>query len=370
VTVNVMPASTRATGEGRRTRFAWSMLLGAVVLLACVPLAASDRFLFTVIQMQVAALFALAFNLLWRHTRLLSFGHAAYFGIGMFATIHAMRAAESGFSILPPPLLPLVGAAAGMILGAAAGYFATIRTGTYFAMITLAVAELMYALGPQLETVFGGEMGLSSMRMPWLGLTFASTTQVYFVVLAWSLPAMASLYLFGLTPLGRIAYAIGDDETRVRFLGYDVHATKTLVFIVSAGYSGLAGGLLTFVTENVNYTIFGGTASAAVVLHTFIGGSGMFLGPVIGAAGLTLLGALLADATRLWLLYQGLIFVTMMLFVPEGVAPLILTRWQRWRTETGWRPVLLDAGRLALLALAVGAVVMAIELLGRSMTRS
>src|SRR5438105_911998 len=110
--------------------------------------------------MLAAALFALAFNLLWRHARLLSFGHAAYFGAGMFAAVHLMRAVEAGVVNIPLPLIPFAGLLAGLLLGLIAGYFSTIRTGTYFAMITLAFAELLYALGPQWDAVFGGEAGL------------------------------------------------------------------------------------------------------------------------------------------------------------------------------------------------------------------
>ncbi|MFC3229741.1 branched-chain amino acid ABC transporter permease [Marinibaculum pumilum] len=353
-----LPAA--APGASRRRRAMFLAIAAVIVLLATMPLAIGDRFLFTLIQMLVGALFALSFNLLWRHARLLSFGHAAYFGIGMFATIHLMRAVEGGAIALPAPLIPFAGALGGMLLGAAAGWFATVRTGTYFAMITLAIAELMYALGPQLEPLFGGEMGMSSMRMPWAGLSMGPIAQIYWLVLAWTLPAIASLYLFGLTPLGRVAFALGDDETRVRFLGYNARLTKTIVFVVSATYAGLAGGLLAFVTENVNYTIFSGTVSAAAVLHTFVGGSGLFLGPVFGAAGLTLLGALLADTTRLWLLYQGLIFVGVMLFVPQGLTPLVLSRWRRWRAPEGRRVLFRDAARtllfVLLAALAVGGI--------------
>src|SRR5439155_11937855 len=114
--------------------------------------------------------------------------HAAYFGTGMFAVIHLMRAAESGALAVPLPLIPLAGALAGCLLGVVAGFFATVRTGTYFAMITLAVAELIYALGSQWEGLFGGEAGLSSMRLAWAGWTFATAGEVYYIVLGWFLP--------------------------------------------------------------------------------------------------------------------------------------------------------------------------------------
>lgn len=312
----------------------WLLVAAAVTLLLLVPMLFGDRLVFVWIQMLTASLFALAFNLLWRHTRLLSFGHAAYFGTGMFAAVHLMRLADAGTLAVPLPLIPLGGALAAGLLGIVAGYFATVRTGTYFAMITLAIAELIYALGSQWEALFGGEAGLSSMRLPWAGWTFATTGEVYYIVLAWVVPAIALLYYVGLTPLGRLAFAIGDDETRVRFLGYNAHTAKTLVFALSAfhaGLAGLAGSLLAIVNENVNYGTFGGSVSASVVLHTFIGGSNVFFGPVIGAGGLTILGALLSDVTRLWLLYVGAAFVLMMLYCPDGLASLTMANLRLWR---------------------------------------
>jgi branched-chain amino acid transport system permease protein len=345
----------------------WAVAAAATLALVLVPNLCGDRYVFVFIQMLTASLFALAFNLLWRHTRLLSFGHAAYFGAGMFATIHLMRAIDAKLMVVPLPLVPLAGGVVACLLGVIAGYFATVRTGTYFAMITLAIAELIYALGSQWEALFGGEAGLSSMRQPWLGWTFAMTGQVYYIVLGWFLPAVASLYYLGLTPLGRLAFAIGDDETRVRFLGYDAHLAKTIVFAISAFYAGLAGGLLALANENVNYGIFAGPVSASVVLQTFIGGSGAFLGPVIGASGLTLLGALLSDVTRLWLLYVGVAFVLVMLYVPDGIAALASTHWRLWRTQPWHRlaPVYVLS---ALAAVAfMGATVFVVELTARVM---
>ena len=307
-------------------------LIVAVAALLAVPFLGGDRFVFVAIQILTASLFALSFNFLWHNTRLLSFGHAAYFGAGMFAAIHLMRAAESHLLAVPLPLIPLVSAVAAGLLGLVAGFFATVRTGTYFAMITLAIAELTYAVGSQWETVFGGEAGLSSMRLPWLWWDFATSGQTYYVVRGWSLAGAGLLYYIGRTPLGRLAIALGDDEVRVGFLGYHVHLAKTLIFALSAFFAGLAGSLLGITTENASYGVFAGTISASVVLQTFIGGPGLFLGPVIGAAGLTLLGSLVSDVTRLWLLYVGIVFVLMMLYVPHGIVDFLSRTAQLWRS--------------------------------------
>ena len=302
--------------------FGSSAAFAALLCLAALPLLLPSRAIGTAIQMQIAALFALAFNILWRQTRLLSFGHSAFFGIGMFATIHAMRAAVSGTLPLPLPLLPLAGLCAAFILGILIGFLATARTGTYFAMVTLAFAEVIHQFASQWQGFFGGETGLSTMRLPWAGLSFGSEAEVYYLVLVWSLVAITSVYYFTRTPLGQLAFALGDNELRVRFLGYNARLAKTLVFAVSAMFSGLAGGLLAVANENADYSIFSAGASGLVVIHAFFGGAGFFFGPIVGAAILTLLGSVVSDATRLWPLYQGTLFILVVMYLPKGVVGL------------------------------------------------
>ena len=134
------------------------LLLGVVLAAALValPVFSDLGTLNLVIKIMIAAIFALGFNLLWGQTGLPSFGHAAYYGIGTFATIYMMDAIDHG-GAFPTPLLPLVGAAGGFIFGLVAGWFATIRSGVYFAMITVALAELVSAIAFKWEGVFGGE---------------------------------------------------------------------------------------------------------------------------------------------------------------------------------------------------------------------
>ncbi len=309
--------------------------IGVVIVMAfsALPLVVPPRAIGTLIQMQVASVFALAFNILWRQTRLLSFGHAAFFGTGMFATIHLMRAQEIGAALVPLPLLPLAGLAAGGLLGIVIGYFATARTGTYFAMVTLAFAEVIHQIAPQWEGLFGGEAGLSTIRMPWAGISFGSNIEVYYFVLVWFLIAVGGMYAFARMPLGRLAFALGDNEVRVRFLGYNARRAKTLVFAVSAMFAGLAGGLLAVTNENVDYSVFAASTSGLVVIHTFVGGAELFLGPIVGAIGLVLFSSVVSDVTRLWMLYQGVLFVLVVMYMPQGVAGLLLDNLApaRWR---------------------------------------
>lgn len=298
-----------------------SLLVAGVALLVALPALLSAGLLIASIQMLVAALFASAYGMLSGRAGMLSFGHAAYFGVGAFATVHAMNA-FGGSGLLPTPLMPLIGAGAGLAVGIVAGWFATQRSGTTFAMITLAVAELLHALAPQLKGLFGGESGISTMRAPAWGLDFGSTTQVYYLTLAWVLLALGLLYFHGLTPAGRVTLALRENAHRLRFLGYDVHGLGVSAFAISAMFSGLAGGLQALSNEAANYAVFDAGVSASVVLNSYIGGVGSFLGPALGAALMTFFGYAVSDATQSWLLYQGVLFVGVMMFAPAGLSGL------------------------------------------------
>ena len=297
------------------------LLCAGVAALIALPVLLSQGLVNAAIQMLIAALFACAYNLLCGQAGMLSFGHAAYFGVGAFATVHAMNAV-GGAGLLPTPLLPLAGAACGLAFGSVAGWFATKRSGTYFAMITLAIAELVHSLAPHLKGLFGGEAGVSTMRMPAWGLDFGATTQVYYVTLVWVLASVAALYAFTHTPLGRITYALRENSGRLRFLGYNVHGLSTTVFAISAMFCGIAGGLQVVSNESANYMVFDPGLSAAVVLNSYIGGVKVFLGPALGAALMTFFGYAVSDLTQSWLLYQGILFVVVMMYMPSGLTGL------------------------------------------------
>ncbi len=305
------------------------------------------------VNVLIASLFALAFNLLIGQAGLLSFGHAAYFGVGAFAALHLMISIEEGLAF-PTPLVPLAGAATGLFIGLIAGYFATMRSGVYFALVTLAIAELFHSLAPRLQGLFGGEAGVSSMRMPWSGIVFGSMLEVYYLTLAWVVICGAALWAYTRTPFGRLTLALRDNEQRVRFLGYNTHSAKVIVFALSAMFAAVAGSLLAISNETANYSLFASDVSAQVVLQTFVGGSTVFFGPVIGAAVFTLFSFLVSDLTRSWVFYQGLIFVLVMLYAPTGIGG-VLQHHIRNRRRLDW-------GRLSglyLLALVGGLLVTA-----------
>jgi branched-chain amino acid transport system permease protein len=335
-----------------------------LAFLVSAPLLLSQGLVNAAIQMLIAALFASAYNVICGQAGMLSFGHAAYFGSGAFATVHAMNAL-GGTGLLPTPLLPLAGAVGGLFIGAVAGWFATKRSGTYFAMITLAIAELLHALAPHLKGLFGGEAGVSAMRLPAMGLAFGSTTQVYYLTLVWVLVSLALLYLYTCTPVGRLTLGLRENAHRLAFLGYDVHKLSVLVFSVSAMFSGIAGSLQVINNEAANYVVFDAGVSATVLLNTYIGGVNVFLGPALGASLMTFFGYAVSDLTQSWLLYQGIAFVLVMMFMPEGLAGLF-TAWGRLRRRfrTARLLPLLLASLTAAILIAAG-VAFLVELLQR-----
>ena len=242
-----------------------------------------------------------------------------------------MPNALGGAGLLPTPLMPLVGGAWPAV-GLVAGWFATMRSGVYFSMITLALAELLHALAPHLKGVFGGEAGLSAMRMPAWGFSFGSDIEVYFLVLAWVLVSLAALYGLTRTPLGRLTLACARTRTALPGLP-SAHAQDAGVRAVRhvrrhrrrLGAEHRGRQLRAVRRQAVH--------RRGAVRH--IGGVNAFLGPVLGASILTFLSQTLADITRSWLLYQGILFVLVMLFVPDGLVGLV-QRAARSLRERGW----------------------------------
>ena len=315
------------------------MWVTAGALLLLLPRMVSSGFQHALVHAVVFALFAASFNLASGAGGMLSFGHSAFLALGAFATLHVMRGVESAALAFPTVLLPLVGGVTGLIAGLIVGYFATLRSGVYFSMLTLAFAELFHQMAPNLSFLFGGETGISSIRMPSMGSSFASDLQVYYLVLAWGVSCMFLLWLYMQTPFGRLTLALRENEQRLKFMGFNIHASKVIVFAVSASIAGVAGGLLALSNESANYDLFSMTYSANVLLYTFIGGAGLFLGAPLGAAILTLTAFAVTNTTHLWLLYQGILFVLLMIYVPAGIGGIVVRNIELYRE-----------GRLAALA--------------------
>jgi branched-chain amino acid transport system permease protein len=303
----------------------WLAAITLVLLLPHVPGLDSDFGRSVLTQMAIAAVFALSFNVLLGQTGLLSFGHAVYFGLGGYASIHLIRAINHGL-LLPIALAPVAGALAGLLFGLLFGSVSTRRAGTIFALITLGIGELVYAATFMLPAYFGGEEGITASRTRGpaiFGIDLASQLQVYYVVGAWALIAAISMRAFTGTPVGRMCNAVRDNPQRAAFVGYSTRVVRLIAFCVAGLFAGLAGGLHAINYEIVAADSVGALRSGNVLLMTYIGGVGHFAGPVIGAVVLTWLQATLSSYTSAWLLYLGLFFMITIVFLPSGLAGLI-----------------------------------------------
>src|ERR1700738_3750852 len=263
-------------------RWVW---IGAAVLLALAL--AAPWYVYPVVVMEALcfALFACAFNLLIGYVGLLSFGHAAFFGSAAYITAHAVKVWG-----VPPELGILAGAAAAALLGTVVGWLAIRRQGIYFAMISLALAQMVYFVAWQARFT-GGEDGIQAVpRGKLLGVVdLNDTLRMYYFVLAVFLVGFAVIVRPVHSPFGQIIKAIRENEPRAVSLGYEADHYKLLAFILSAGVSGLAGSLKSLVFQLASLTDVQWTMSGEVVLITLVGGLGTVLGPVVGAFFLTAL---------------------------------------------------------------------------------
>ena len=301
--------------------------LFALVLLV-VPMVFTSGLARTVLsQMGIAIIACLSYNMLLGQGGMLSFGHAVYTGLGSFLAIHALNAVSKGSLSLPVSLVPLVGGLAGIGFAVLFGYVTTRKSGTTFAMITLGLAELVFAMSLMIPEFFGGEGGVSGNRVTGsapLGISFGPQVQVYYLIAAYTFVAVAAMFAFTRTPLGRMLNAVRDNPERVEFVGYDTQKVRYFTFIIAGFFAGISGGLGALSFEIVTAEVVGAARSGAYLLFTFLGGATFFFGPIIGAILMVLAFVLLSEFTNAWLLYLGLVFLLMVMYAPGGIASLIM----------------------------------------------
>ena len=358
------PATTRRLVVPALARTRWghyAVWIAAAVMVAALPHVVRTPAAVPVMnQMGIAIVFALSYNMLLGQGGMLSFGHAVYMGLGGFIAAHALNLTGRGVFYLPLPLLPFVGGLGGLLFGALFGSFSTSRAGTVFAMISLGVGELMAASSLILNAFFGGEEGITANRTKapvFLGLDFTTDRQVYYLIAFWALVTTALMYGFSRTPAGRMANAVRDNPERAEFVGYSAQRVRFVSFCASGFFAGIAGGLFAMNYEILTAENMGLTASGAVLLMTYIGGIGYFVGPVIGAVVFTFLQSMLSDYTGMWLLYLGIMFLATVLYVPAGLAGLLMMHAPAWRNGR-FRRLLGPYAATALLGLlaAVGVI--------------
>ena len=281
-------------------------------------------------QVLIYGLFALGFNLLYGYTGLLSFGHAAYYGLGAYGTGIAL--AKLGVTSL------WGGLGAGLLLavagGAVVGVLCLRRRGIYFAMLTLAFAQLLYFVGFHLADWTGGDDGLRGIRVPPLtlpGVSVPIDTSLAFYYFAFVLVGLAVAGLKRIldSPFGAVLQAIRENGERALACGYDVTRVKLLSFVFSALFAGLAGALDALRLTVVPIESLYWTTSGQVVIMTLLGGAGPFFGPFVGALTYLVLEDQLSLVTESWPLVIGAVFMAFVIFLPRGIWGTLLERAAR-----------------------------------------
>jgi branched-chain amino acid transport system permease protein len=291
--------------------------LAAVVLLA-------PFLVYPIFAMKVLcfALFASAFNLLLGYVGLLSFGHAAFFGMASYISAHAAKV--WGWT---PEIAILSGTVVSALIGLVFGALAIRRQGIYFAMITLALAQMVYFFALQIPFT-GGEDGIQAVpRGRLFGvIDLANDTILYYVVAVIFMAGFLFIYRVVHSPFGHVLKAIRENETRAISLGYAVNRYKLVVFVLSAALSGLAGATKAIVFQLASLTDVHWTMSGDVILMTLIGGVGTIIGPFVGALILVGMTNDLASFGAWVTVIEGLVFVACVLLFRHGIVG-VLSAW-------------------------------------------
>jgi branched-chain amino acid transport system permease protein len=311
-------------------------MLACWLLFATVPLWIERVGLYQYLGVEILifATYALAYNLVLGHAGLPSFGHGAFFGIGAYAFGLAQ------FNIAANLWICLCAAAlAAAIAGVLVAAFISHRRGIYYSLMTIAFGQVFWFIAVKAHSITGGEDGLLKIKRLPVEFGFASiditdTVALYYVVLAAFMGVSLLLWRLVHSPFGRIVKAIKQNETRARFVGYDVWRYKAAVLVLSAALSGLAGGFFAMAQASAFPDVMSLHYSGYVVMMTLVGGGLVsFWGPVIGAVAFFLTRDIIGSLTTGWMLWFGLSFVAMVMFKPEGIAGMFATSPERLRAR-------------------------------------
>lgn len=302
----------------------WTLF--ALVLLAAPLMFTSSLSQTMLSQMGIAIIVCLSYNILLGQGGMLSFGHAVYSGMGSFLAIHTLNQVSGGWP-LPVSLVPIAGGLASMLVAILLGWVTTKKAATPFAMITLGIGELVWAMSLMFPEFFGGEGGVSGNRVvgaKTFGITYGPQIELYYLIAVYTFVCTGLMFAFTRTPLGRMLNAVRDNPERVEFVGYDTQKVRYFAFIIAAFFAGISGGLAALNFEIVTSEVVSGYRSGAYLLFTFLGGATFFFGPILGGILMVLAFVLLSEFTKAWLLYLGLVFLFMVMYAPGGVASLLM----------------------------------------------
>jgi branched-chain amino acid transport system permease protein len=316
-------------------RFPWLLLLLAAGFF--VPAMGSRFYTFLVNDIVIWALFATSLNVLVGYTGLVSFGHAAYFGIGAYATGLLMKKAGVSFLLAFP--------AAGVLAGLCAlvfGFFCVRLTRIYFAMLTLDFSQIVWAICFKWNEVTGGEQGMPEIPYPsfdWVDRVatvlpfvggYRTSDYYYFTCLVLVAGCFWILRRIVASPFGRMLTTIRENAERAEFIGVNVRRYELAAFVIAGIFAGLAGGLFGIFNRGVFPDFAYWTKSSEVLIMTLLGGMGTFFGPAVGAVALIWLNQQIVSYTEYWPLILGTILVILLFVFPGGIAGTVGELWRRF----------------------------------------
>ena len=292
-------------------------------ILAVMPMLIKQYHLNMLTEIIVFALFAVSYNLLLGYAGLLSFGHAMFFGMGAF-TVAVALIHIPGLSMWSAIALAIAMTTA---VGFVVGGLLLRHKGAYFALLTLAFNSLFYAVATKWHTITGGDDGLSVTRPD---LVVGSTTigmagieNFYYFTLIIVGAAIVFCWYFTQTAMGQTVLMMRENEERMKFLGYNTNISRLILFTFTGAVAGLAGAFYTLHFQFCSQSAISIDMTTTVLLMTFVGGTGTFWGPMLGALVYIILQNYLSDVTDRWPLFMGLFFVFMVLFIPGGLSQII-----------------------------------------------
>ena len=287
------------------------------------------------VNILIFGLYAVGFNLLFGYTGMLSFGHAAFLGVGSYlAGISVVHAGWPWWAAIA------VGVIASCLAGLVIGYLAIRTRGIYFSMVTLALAQIVYYGFYKADKWTGGENGLRGVRvesidLPGISIDFMNPLNKYYVILVFVALALWFVSRVLQSPFGAVIEAIRENEKRAVACGYDVARAKLLVFVLSAGICGLAGALRALHLSIVPIDSLHYLQSGQAVMMCLLGGMGTFFGPFVGAAVFLYLEDVVTNLTRYWMGAVGIVFMVFVLFFPKGIWGTLVHQMERWLRRQG-----------------------------------
>ena len=301
-------------------KFYLPMAIAGSVLAILFPYILPKFQLRMVTEIIIMALFAMTWKMMLNEGGLFSFGHALYFGLGAYASVLGWLHIK-GLSFMSGILLGgLVAGLLGLILGA----FLVRLSGTYFALLTLAFNQLIWAIVWKWRDVTGGDDGLGKFPKPdLLGLSMKDPANFYYVSLMIIGIGLFICWYFTQTPLGNVCASIKSNEERAKFIGFNVNASKLILLTVAGFFSGISGALYAQFQEFIATSTIDLGMSTNVLFMAFIGGIGYFWGPLIGSGIFVYLSEYLSSFTDRWEFFFGLIFIIIVLFAPQGILGIV-----------------------------------------------